>query len=82
MCTGTLYWANIGRLVYGAAEHELAKLCGDGNEENFTLSLPCRDVVKAGQKKIEIWGPVEGLQERIIEASDVYWKPLREGLGK
>ena len=29
MCTGTLYWANIGRLVYGYEETKLLALTGD-----------------------------------------------------
>jgi tRNA(Arg) A34 adenosine deaminase TadA len=29
MCTGTLYWANIGRLVYGFEETMLLALTGD-----------------------------------------------------
>ena len=29
MCTGTLYWANIGRLVYGVEETKLLALTGD-----------------------------------------------------
>ena len=29
MCTGTLYWANIGRLVYGFEETKLLALTGD-----------------------------------------------------
>lgn len=81
MCTGTIYWTNIGRIVYGASEEALQKITGEGNEENFTLSLPCREVIKAGQKEIEIFGPIDGMQEKVIEASDVYWKPVREGLG-
>ena len=39
MCTGTLYWANIGRLVYGYEEAKLLALTGN-HPENPTLSLP------------------------------------------
>ena len=38
MCTGTLYWANIGRLVYGFEEAKLLALTGD-HAENPTMSL-------------------------------------------
>ena len=79
MCAGTIYWANIGRLIYAAAESELAKLTGQGNEENFTMSLPCREILKGGQKDIEIWGPLETLQKVVFEESDIYWKKVREG---
>ena len=40
MCTGTLYWANIGRLVYGFEEAKLLALTGD-HPENPTMSLSC-----------------------------------------
>ena len=79
MCTGTIYWANIGRVVYGASEETLNRLTGSGNEENFTMSLPCRTVLKGGQKEIEVWGPMgdEGLQEveeEIITVCEEWWR--------
>lgn len=79
MCTGTLYWANIGRLVYGAAETELRRLTGDGNPENVGLDLPCREVLERGQKEVEVIGPVVegGWEERVVEYSDRYWRHSR-----
>ena len=77
MCTGTIYWAGIGRLVYAAPETELRKLTGDQNPENVGLDLPCREVLARGQKPIEVVGPVEGWQERVVEAADRYWGPRR-----
>lgn len=81
MCTGTLYWANIGRLVYAASEDDLKSITSEGNEENFTMSLACRDVLDKGQKDIQVWGPVEGMRGKVVRESDVFWKPIREGLG-
>lgn len=81
MCTGTLYWSNIGRLVYAASEEKLKKVTGEGNPENFTMSLPCRIVLKHGQKDIQVWGPTEEVEKEVIEDSERYWKPVREGLG-
>lgn len=79
MCTGTLYWANIGRLVYAAAETELRKLTGDNNRENVGLDLPCRNVLSKGQKDIEVIGPLveQGWQKKVVEVSDRYWGPRR-----
>lgn len=78
MCASTCYWANIGRIVYAAAETQLAALTGQGNEENMTMAMPCRQALQGSQKDVEIIGPVEGMDAVVVEESDVYWKPLRE----
>ena len=57
MCAGAIYWANIGRVVYGLSEHSLLGLTG-ANEENPTLSLPCREVFARGQRRVKIVGPL------------------------
>ena len=44
MCAGTVYWANIGRLVFAVGEERLRELMGEANEENFTIRLGCRKV--------------------------------------
>ena len=56
MCTGTLYWANIGRLVYGYEEAALLALTGD-HPANPTINLPSRTVLAAGQKAVKVVGP-------------------------
>jgi len=38
-----MYWAGIGRLVYGLSEHRLRAVTGN-HPENPTLDLPCREV--------------------------------------
>ena len=82
MCTSTLYWANIGRLVYAASEEQLGELTGKGNEENFTMSWPCREVLKGSQKDVEVWGPLEGLDRVVVEESGVYWSKKRNPIAK
>jgi tRNA(Arg) A34 adenosine deaminase TadA len=74
MCTGTLYWSNIGRLLYAAAEEKLKDLTGGNNEENMTMSLPCRDVLKAGQKDVEVIGPISEWEAKVVEESSKWWK--------
>jgi hypothetical protein len=74
MCTGTIYWANIGRVIYAASEEDLNKLTGAGNGENMTMSLPCREVLKRGQKAVDVLGPVKVWEERVIEESGKWWK--------
>lgn len=80
MCAGTIYWSNIGRLVYAAGEERLKGVTGTDNPDNFTMSMPCRQVLQAGQKDIQVWGPVEGMEEEVISESDKFWRPIREAL--
>ena len=57
MCAGAIYWAGIGRLVYGLSEHRLRAVTGN-HPENPTLDLPCREVFKSGQRATEVVGPL------------------------
>src|ERR1700682_2169135 len=57
MCAGAIYWAGIGRLVYGLREHRLRHLPRN-TPENPTLDLPCRDVFRSGQRPTEVVGPL------------------------
>ena len=57
MCAGAVYWVGIGRVVYGLSEERLKRMTGD-HPENPTLSLPCRTVFAAGQRKVEVVGPL------------------------
>ena len=62
MCAGAIYWANIGRVVYGMTERRLLQLTGS-NEQNPTLDLPCREVFARGQRNIEVIGPIPEVEE-------------------
>jgi tRNA(Arg) A34 adenosine deaminase TadA len=73
MCTGTLYWANIGRLVYGYEERKLLELTGD-HAENPTLNLPSRIVLSHGQKKIEVHGPFPELEDELLALHRDFWR--------
>jgi tRNA(Arg) A34 adenosine deaminase TadA len=57
MCAGAIYWAGIGRLVYGLSEHRLRAVTGN-HPENPTLDLPCREVFKTGQRPTDVIGPM------------------------
>jgi tRNA(Arg) A34 adenosine deaminase TadA len=73
MCTGTIYWANIGHIVYGASESCLLALTGN-HPENPTLSLPCREVVARGQKPIRITGPVLPVEAAMLATHSDFWQ--------
>ena len=57
MCAGAIYWAGIGRVVYGQTEKGLKEQTG-AHEENPTLDLPCGMVFSAGQRPTEVVGPL------------------------
>ena len=73
MCAGTMYWANVGRLVYGVEETKLLALTG-AHAENPTMSLSCRAVLGSGQKPVDIHGPFPELEEELIEPHRNFWK--------
>lgn len=73
MCTGTLYWANIGRLVYGYDEAKLLAFTGD-HPENPTMYLPARTVLGAGQKNVEVSGPFPEVEEELLAPHRTFWQ--------
>jgi tRNA(Arg) A34 adenosine deaminase TadA len=73
MCAGTQYWANIGRLVYGLSERRLLQLTGN-HDENPTMDLPSRTVLAAGQKVVEVIGPVSEVETEISALHRDFWK--------
>jgi tRNA(Arg) A34 adenosine deaminase TadA len=70
MCAGAIYWAGIGRVVYGQSERDLKAATGD-HAENPTLDLPCRTVFTAGQRKVEVVGPL--LSEEAAALQIGFW---------
>ena len=71
MCAGALYWAGIGRVVYGQSEKGLKAATG-AHEENPTLDLPCRIVFAAGQRPTEVVGP-SLLEDEAARLQADYW---------
>ncbi len=71
MCAGAIYWAGIGRLVYGLSEHRLRALTGN-HPENPTLNLPCREVFASGQRPTEIVGPL--LEDEAAALHEGVWR--------
>ncbi len=70
MCSGALYWAGVGRVVYGQSEKGLKAATG-AHEENPTLDLPCRIVFTAGQRPTEVVGPL--LEDEAEQLQADYW---------
>lgn len=57
MCAGAIYWAGIGRVVFGQSERDVKGSTG-AHVENPTLDLPCTVVFEAGQRPTEVVGPL------------------------
>ena len=52
MCAGAIYWANIGRVVYGMTERRLLELTGS-NEQNPTLIFHAEMYLQKGRKQLK-----------------------------
>jgi tRNA(Arg) A34 adenosine deaminase TadA len=72
MCAGSLYWAGIGRLVYAMSEHKLGRIIGP-HPDNLTLDLPCRTVLAAGQRPVEVIGPLLEEDAEAVALHDGAW---------
>jgi tRNA(Arg) A34 adenosine deaminase TadA len=70
MCAGAIYWAGIGRVVFGQSERDLKAQTG-AHEENPTLDLPCREVFAAGQRPTEVVGPL--LADEAAQLQADFW---------
>ncbi|HEX4365624.1 MAG TPA: nucleoside deaminase [Rhodopila sp.] len=71
MCAGAAYWAGVGRVVYGLSEHDMRALIGP-HPDNLTMDLPCRVVLGAGQRVIEVVGPL--LEDECRAVHDGFWR--------
>jgi tRNA(Arg) A34 adenosine deaminase TadA len=71
MCAGAIYWAGIGRVVYGQGERDLKALTG-AHAENPTLDLPCRTVFAAGQRAVAVVGPM--LEDEAAALQADFWR--------
>jgi len=70
MCAGAIYWTGLKRVVYGMSEKNLKAITGD-HPENPTLDLPCRVVFGAGQREVEVIGPM--LENEAAAPHDGVW---------
>lgn len=78
MCSATIYWANIGRVIFGASNDQLLDLTGRFNKENMTMSWTCEQIIKGGQKETFVVGPLDSWDKKVMEDADIYWSELRK----
>ena len=72
MCTGSIYWANIGTIVYAMTERRLLTLTGS-DAQNPTFDLPTKEILTHGQKKITVIGPFREVEKQASIVHDGYW---------
>ena len=56
MCSGSIFWGNVRRVVFGLRGNKLFEMVPDGSDE--VLYIPTRKVFDHGRKEIEVTGPV------------------------
>jgi tRNA(Arg) A34 adenosine deaminase TadA len=57
MCSGAIFWAGVGRVVYGLSAARLYEMFPP-DEAHPVMRLPCRDVLAAGTRQTEVIGPM------------------------
>ena len=70
MCAGAIYWTGLTRVVFGLTERALKEITGN-HPENPTLDLPCEVVFAAGQRKVEVIGPM--LEDEAAAVHEGFW---------
>ena len=73
MCSGTIYWAEIGAVVFGMTERRLGELTGE-DPENPTQDLECRVIFESGRRSVEVRGPFPELEDKISAQHLTFWK--------
>ena len=77
MCTGAIYWANIGRIVFGITEQRLLEMTG-ADDKTPTFDMGAAKVMAAGKKEIELIGPVAEIEAEVVEAHKGFWNKKGE----
>ena len=73
MCASTIYWAEIGAVVFGMTEKRLGELTGD-DPENPTQDLDCRTVFASGRRMVTVRGPFIELEDAIAKQHKAFWR--------
>lgn len=67
MCSGAIFWAGVGRVVYGLGADRIYEMFPP-DAENPVMRLPCREVLAYGTRRTEVVGPMlEEEAERVFE---------------
>lgn len=69
MCSGAIFWGEVGRVVYALSEDGLYKITG---KTPYELALPCREVFARGTHPVEVTGPL--LEEEARQVHLGFWE--------
>jgi tRNA(Arg) A34 adenosine deaminase TadA len=72
MCAGTVYWANIGRVVFAMTEAQLLAHTGN-HAENPTMSVSSHYVFSHAQKAVDVIGPVPAAAAEVVALQQSFW---------
>ncbi|RFA08590.1 hypothetical protein B7R54_04625 [Subtercola boreus] len=76
MCSGAIFWAGIGRVVFALDEVGLYDITGSTGDAPV-LMLPCRDVFARGNRAVDVAGPA--LLEEARRPHLGFWAGLGAG---
>jgi tRNA(Arg) A34 adenosine deaminase TadA len=71
MCAGAIFWAGVGRVVFGLGIARLHEVMGKGGGE-LRLTLPCRAILSTGRPIVEVVGPI--FQTEAAEIHRGFWQ--------
>jgi tRNA(Arg) A34 adenosine deaminase TadA len=69
MCSGAIFWGNVRRVVFGLRQGRLYELVGETATE--ILPLTCLEIFTAGNKPIEVIGPL--LEDEAAQVHANFW---------
>jgi tRNA(Arg) A34 adenosine deaminase TadA len=69
MCSGAIFWGNVGRVVFGLRQEVLYTLIGESTGE--ALPISCREIFSRGNKPVEVVGPL--LEEEAAQVHAGFW---------
>lgn len=70
MCSGAIFWAGIGRVVFGLSSASLGEIVPDPTGA-YTLAVSCRDVFEKGGRVVDVEGPL--LEDEARAVHDGFW---------
>lgn len=69
MCSAAIFWSGIGRVVYALSNDALIAMLPA--KEDPVLTLACRDVIGAGNRRITVEGPF--IENEAAVAHEGFW---------